>query len=166
MGDLGPKKQKTTEVNYFLLLKKPVSLTDVRHLPPDVEELCSSIEDVHFFNGFVPADVRHEFCAWLKYMGAKVSAVQEGWFTRSPTICRVARDSQASWRRERALEEMGTLLDIMHEATESFNLRRHEAAWNSGVHHPLLTLAFRHRDRNYGMSLDTGETDGEGDPRD
>lgn len=93
-------------------------------------DLLRSIRRVLRLNQFVPFEIQEEFSALMKHRG---DDAEEKWFA--------PRGSHTSSTR-RHLEELGTLLDIHHEALEAVTLGRHEAAWNSAVHHRLLTMAF------------------------
>lgn len=91
-----------------------------------LQDLYRSIRRVLRFSQFVPVEIQDEFSALIKHRGDEA---EEGWFAPRQTSAR-------------HLEELGKLLDIHHEALEAVTLGRHEAAWNSAVHHPLLTMAF------------------------
>ncbi|KAH8743668.1 hypothetical protein F5883DRAFT_722555 [Diaporthe sp. PMI_573] len=119
-------------------LEKPVLRSRSEDPPSDVEGLCVDISRVNLnHKKFVPIEVRSEFTALMKRY-KRFAEVEESWFT---TPLDVDQD-EAGRRKQRALEEMGRLLDVIREADESYSRRRHEAHWNSAVHHPLLTLAF------------------------
>lgn len=119
-------------------LEKPVLRSGSKDPPSDVAGVCAAIRRVNrFHKRFVPIEIRSEFIALTKNRD-KDEEVDESWFTTPPAVGEV----EAGLRRQRALLEMGKLLDITHEATLSFRRNRHEAHWNSAVHHPVLSVAF------------------------
>ncbi|KUI71884.1 hypothetical protein VM1G_07471 [Cytospora mali] len=118
-------------------LEKPVTIIPVvtaagyetlQQAGAGLQDLYRSIRRVLRFGQFVPIEIQDEFSALIKHRGDEA---EDGWFAPRQTRT-----------RERHLEELGKLLDIHHEALEAVTLGRHEAAWNSAVHHPLLTMAF------------------------
>jgi hypothetical protein len=99
--------------------------------PPDVKDLLRSIQRIHSKQlPFIPAEVREEVTAIMRYRG--IGEPEEPWISQPRELS----------RRDTALEELGKFLDICHASTMSAAFPRHEAAWNSEVHHPLLNLAF------------------------
>lgn len=118
-------------------LEKPVFITDAETsstIPPDALDLFKSLRRVSRFNEFVPQDIRDEFTCLLD--GS--DDVEDRFFTTSAVI-------GADGSKQEILEELKEVRRICSEAQESSQLCRHEAAWNSAVHHPLLNLAFKDR---------------------
>lgn len=165
-----PKKQKRSpkrrtssspvkSVGQLSLLEKPIRLASIDRLPPDVDDLYDSILQAHL-QEFVPCEVRDEFSILVK-RSERMRSIPATWFmsgmhsgapeaSNTPGV--VGQDGKppdhAPIQKQRALQEMGVLLDLVREAAACHNLRRHESAWNSGVHHPLLRLALVDFDRS------------------
>lgn len=95
-----------------------------------LQGVCRSIRRILRYSEFVPVEVQNEFSALIRHRGDEV---EDAWF---------APHSHQIGERLRPVEELGRLLDIHHEALEAVTLGKHEAAWNSAVHHPLLAIAF------------------------
>ncbi|KAH8743411.1 hypothetical protein F5883DRAFT_593105 [Diaporthe sp. PMI_573] len=118
-------------------LEKPVFITEAESsstIPPDAVDLFESLQDISQFDQFIPEDIREEFTSQLD--GSE--KIKDRFFTKSAVI-------GADGSKEDLLGDLQEIRRIYFEAQESSQLCRHEAAWNSAVHHPLLTLAFNDR---------------------
>lgn len=127
----------------LLRLEKPVVIVPAEEgfesLPPDVQELVDAIESVHKdHTPFVPGEIQAELA--IIHKRRRYRKPKDLWFT--PGSSQADKNSRTNDSKQRALEELGVVLDIRHEAEMSVKFERHEAAWNSAVHHPLLALAF------------------------
>lgn len=121
-------------------LEKPVSIVPAQKafstLPTNVKDLFKSVQRVGLHSEFVPAEIQDDISILLSDVGIDT---RESWFIPSPPA---ASDTDTTSRKEELLSELVALLDIGEKAAISSQLGRHEAAWNSVVHQPLLELAF------------------------
>jgi hypothetical protein len=123
-------------------LEKPVFVVGeagFQGLPSDIHELVDDIESIQKDRTpFIPGEVQAELTLINERRGYRKP--KDVWFTPRPS--QAGTDTNMSRSTQRVLEELGVVLDIRHETEMSSRWERHEAAWNSAVHHPLLRLAF------------------------
>lgn len=134
-----PKHRPITTTYDLQRLEKPVKVllgSGRSSLPPNVKDLIRSIQNVESRQvPFIPAEVQQEVAAIMKYRD--IGELEEGWVHQNPVDV---------GSRTPALEELGKILDICRASNMSAEFPRHEGAWNSEVHHPLLSLAFSDAD--------------------
>jgi hypothetical protein len=103
-------------------------------IPPQAQDIVRSIRDISRYDQFIPNGIRDEFTSLFKHP----ADIKDRFFTTSTVIA-------ADGSKQDLLEDLKTMQRICSKAKESTRLERHEAAWNSAVHQPLLDLAFEDR---------------------
>lgn len=134
-----PSPTRIQSLADFSILEKPVTnSTKVQSLSQDVKALYQRTRRVLHFNGFVPGEIQDDFAALLPEEDGYMP--EDWWFLAAST------GAWSDRRKLALLKELDHVVDIHRRAVESFELRWHEAAWTSAVHHPMLEVAFDSRD--------------------
>ncbi|PSR80911.1 hypothetical protein BD289DRAFT_439843 [Coniella lustricola] len=125
-------------------LEKPVVIVDgvtgFRTLSSDVQDFYKSIRRLGHLVHFIPAAIHDEFIDVLQSQDTDED-VMPTWFAPPTAQHDTDTDTYASEKQHLA-KELDLLVNVHYDALESSTLERHEAAWNSAVHYPLLRLAF------------------------